>query len=152
MVNDLDCNAPGLWLVEGARSIAVKRSPRILVDLCLQARLQRFVRIIRAEEVSVADEEALLVVVRINKPARNFVGAVAANFAGAWVEDIYAANLHFDLVIRSVLNFDVRLAEDDKQVALARVLQVFGHVQVGVHACLQHRNAAQLVDPAECAS
>ena len=41
---------------------------------------------------------------------------------------------------------DVRLAEDDEQVALAGVLQVVGHVQVGVHARLEHRDAAELVE------
>ena len=41
---------------------------------------------------------------------------------------------------------DVRLAEDDEQVALARVLQVFGHVEVGVHPRLQHRDAAQALE------
>jgi hypothetical protein len=32
------------------------------------------------------------------------------------------------------------LAEDDEQVALAGGLQVLGHVQVSVHACLEHRD------------
>ena len=41
---------------------------------------------------------------------------------------------------------DVRLAEDDEQVALAGVLEVVGHVQVGVHAGLEHRDAAELVE------
>ena len=41
---------------------------------------------------------------------------------------------------------DVRLAEDDEQVALAGVLQVVGHVQVGVHAGFEHGDAAELVE------
>ena len=41
---------------------------------------------------------------------------------------------------------DVRLAEDHEQVALAGVLEVVGHVQVGIHAGLEHRNAAELVE------
>ena len=41
---------------------------------------------------------------------------------------------------------DVRLAEDDEQVALAGVLQIVRHVQVGVHARLEHRDAAELVE------
>jgi hypothetical protein len=41
---------------------------------------------------------------------------------------------------------DVGLAEDHEQVALAGVLEVLGHVQVGVHARLQHRDAAELVE------
>ena len=41
---------------------------------------------------------------------------------------------------------DVRLAEDDEEIALAGVLQVVGHVQVGVHARLEHGDAAQLAE------
>ena len=41
---------------------------------------------------------------------------------------------------------DVRLAEDDEEVALAGVLQVVGHVQVGVHARLEHGDAAELAE------
>ena len=41
---------------------------------------------------------------------------------------------------------DVRLAEDDEEVALAGVLQVLGHVQVGVHAGLEHGDAAELAE------
>jgi hypothetical protein len=42
---------------------------------------------------------------------------------------------------------DVRLAEDHEEVALAAgVLQVVGHVQVGVHARLEDGDAAELVE------
>ena len=41
---------------------------------------------------------------------------------------------------------DVRLAEDDEEIALAGVLEVLGHVQVGIHAGLEHRDAAELVE------
>ena len=41
---------------------------------------------------------------------------------------------------------DVRLAEDDEEIAFAGVLEVLGHVQVGVHAGLEHGDAAQLVE------
>ena len=41
---------------------------------------------------------------------------------------------------------DVRLAEDDEQIALAGILQFVGHVQIGVHAGLQHGDAAQLAE------
>ena len=41
---------------------------------------------------------------------------------------------------------DVRLAEDDEEVAFAGVLEVVGHVQVGVHAGLEHGDAAELVE------
>ena len=41
---------------------------------------------------------------------------------------------------------DVRLTEDDEEIAFAGVLEVVGHVQVGVHAGLEHGDAAQLVE------
>lgn len=37
----------------------------------------------------------------------------------------------------------VGLAKDDEQVALAGILEVFGHVQVGIHARLEYRNAIE---------
>ena len=43
-------------------------------------------------------------------------------------------------------NLDVGLAEDDEQVALAGGLEVAAHVQVGVHARLEHRDAAELAE------
>ena len=43
-------------------------------------------------------------------------------------------------------SLDVGLAEDDEEVALAGVLQVVGHVEVGVHARLQHGDAAELAE------
>ena len=43
----------------------------------------------------------------------------------------------------SVDEFDVGLAEDDEQIAFAGVLEILGHVEVGVHAGLEHGDAAQ---------
>ena len=45
-----------------------------------------------------------------------------------------------------MIRIDVRFAEDDEEVALAGVLEVLGHVQVGVHAGLEHGDAAQLAE------
>ena len=47
-------------------------------DLGLQGGLEGLVRVVGAEEVGVAHEEALLVVVGVDEPAGNAVGAVAA--------------------------------------------------------------------------
>ena len=44
------------------------------------------------------------------------------------------------------IRIDVGLAEDDEQVAFAGVLEVLGHVKVGVHARLEHGNTAELVE------
>ena len=57
-----------------------------------------------------------------------------------------SVDLHLDLAALGREDVDVRLAEDDEQVALASVLQVVGHVQVGVHARLEHGDAAELVE------
>ena len=59
----LDGDAARLGAVERARDVAVERRPRVGVDLGLQRRLERLVGVVRAEEVGVPDEEALLVVV-----------------------------------------------------------------------------------------
>ena len=42
----------------------------------------KFVRLIRAGEVGLADEESLVVVVRVKEPAGNFVQVSVANFTG----------------------------------------------------------------------
>ena len=41
---------------------------------------------------------------------------------------------------------DVRLAEDDEEVALAGVLEVVRHVEIGVHAGFEHGNPAHFVE------
>lgn len=88
-----------------------------------------------------AHEEAFLVVVAVDEPAGDAVGAVADDFAGLWLEHINAIHLDAQAVAFGKER-DVRLAEDHEEVAFAGVLEVFGHVQVGVHACLE--------DPAAC--
>ena len=50
------------------------------------------------------------------------------------------------LVVVGVEDVDVRLAEDDEEIALARVLQGVNHVEVGVHTRLQYGNAAQTLE------
>lgn len=93
-----------------------------------------------------ADEEAFLVVVGVDEPAGDPVGTVATDFAAAGVEDIHAADLQAQPAVGRRQDNDVRLAEDDEEVALAGVLEVFGHVEVGVHAGLEHGDAAQLAE------
>ena len=77
VIDHLHRDPPACRLVERARGVAVERRPGFLVDLGLQRRLQRAVGIVRAEEVGVADEEALFVVVGVDEPAGDAVGAVA---------------------------------------------------------------------------
>ena len=66
----------------------------------LQGRLQRLVGVVRAQEIGVADEEALLVVVGVDEPAGDAVGAVAPYLAGVGVEDVDAVDSHPDGVAR----------------------------------------------------
>ena len=40
--------------------------------------------------------------------------------------------------------FDVGLTEDDEEIAFAGVLEILGHVEVCVHAGLEHGDAAQI--------
>jgi hypothetical protein len=93
----------------------------------------------------VADEEALFVVVSVDKPTSNTVCAVAADFAGIWVEHIDTVNLHPHLTLFSE-DGDVRLAEDNEEVTFTGVLEIVRHVQIGIHPCLEHRNPAKFVE------
>ena len=92
------------------------------------------------------DEEAFFVVVGVDEPAGDAVGAVGADFSGAGVEDVNPLTLTWIWSSSVSMNIDVGFAEDDEQVALAGVLEVVGHVQVGVHAGLEDRDAAELVE------
>ena len=62
------------------------------------------------------------------------------------MEDVHAVDLDLDLAALGREDVDVRLAENDEEVALAGVLEVVGHVQVGVHARLEDGDAAELVE------
>jgi len=92
------------------------------------------------------DKEAFFVVVGVDEPAGDAFGSVTTDFAGVGVEYVHAVDLDADLTGFGFKNVDVRLAEDDEQVALAGVLEVVGHVQVGVHARLEHRDATEFVE------
>ena len=142
VINDLDGDAAGGGLGEWAGGVAVQGRPGVEVDFGLERRLERLVGVVRAQEVGVADEEALLVVVGVDEPAGDAVGAVAPHLAGVGVEDVHAVNPHADGVAAVLQDVDIGLAEDDEEVALAGVLEVAGHVEIGVHARLQHRDGA----------
>ena len=94
MVDDLDSDAAGLGFVEGAGGVAIERRPGFGVDLGLERGLERAVGVVGAEEVGVADEEAFFVVVGVDEPAGDTVGAVADDFAGLGFEYIHAVHFH----------------------------------------------------------
>ena len=122
--------------------------PRLLVDLGFERGFERAVGIVCAEEIGVADEEAFLVVVGVDEPAGDAFGAVAADFAGLGSKTSTPFTLTRSCSSFSRQERDVGLAEDDKEVAFAGVLEIVGHVQIGVHARLENRDAAQLVESA----
>ena len=72
--------------------------------------------------------------------------SVAADLARRRIEDVDALHVHHQTSIVLVQNLDVGLAEDDEQVALAGGLELAAHVQVGVHARLEHRDASELAE------
>ena len=119
-------------------------SPGFLVDFGFEGSLEGFVRVVGAEKIRMAHEEAFLVVVGVNEPAGDAVGTVATDFSGAGVKDIDALHFHAQPAIRLRQDLNVRFAEDDEQISLAGVLEILGHVQVGVHPSFEHGDAAQL--------
>lgn len=124
----------------------MQAGPGFCVDLGLEGGFQGFVGIVGAEEVGVAHEEALFVVVRVDKPAGDALGAVGAHLAGLRMEHVHAPDLDPKLPGADLLNVDIGLAEDHKQIALAGVLEIIRHMQIGVDARFKHRDAPQLVD------
>ena len=93
-----------------------------------------------------ADEEAFFVVVGVDEPAGDAFGTVAADFAGVGVEYVHTVYLDSHLAAFGFENVDVRLAEDDEEVAFADILEVVGHVQVCVHARIEHGDTTQLIE------
>ncbi len=89
MVDYFDCDAAIGGFVEGAGGVAVETFPGFFVDLCFQGALERLVRVVRTQEVGVANEETLFVVVGVDEPTGDAVGSVAADFAGIGMKDVY---------------------------------------------------------------
>ena len=131
---------------EGPGGVATEGFPGFRVDFGFKCGLKGFVRIIGAEEVGVADEEALLVVIAIDEPAGDAVGVVATDFAGVGMEHVDAFYFNLDLTVLCIEDINVRLAEDDEEVAFAGVLEVVGHVEIRVHARLEDRDTAESVE------
>ena len=75
------------------REVALCRvAPGVLVDLGAEGGLQGLVGVASAQEVGVADEEALLVVVGVDEPAGDALRPVAAHLASVGVEYVHAVN------------------------------------------------------------
>ncbi len=59
MVDDLDRDATRGGFVEGAGGVAVKRSPGFCVDLGFEGGFERGIRVVGAQEISMAKELAI---------------------------------------------------------------------------------------------
>lgn len=77
----LDGEAAGFGLGEGAGGVGIQAGPGFGVDIGLEGGFQGLVGGARAEEIGVAHEEGFFVVVGVQKPAGDAVGAGAAHFA-----------------------------------------------------------------------
>jgi len=144
VVNDLNSDATGGGFWEWTRDGAVERIPGFAIYFRFQGGFERLIRVVCAEEVGVADEEAFFVVIGINEPAGDTFRAGADDLPRLGFEHVNALNVDADLVFADRFNIDVGLAKDDEEVAGAGVLQLVGHVEVGVHPGFEHRNAAEL--------
>jgi hypothetical protein len=81
VVDHLDGDLPRRWHREWTRGGGLDRRPGILGDVGTEGPAKLLVGIARAEEVGVADEEALAVVGRVEELARDVVGGRGADLA-----------------------------------------------------------------------
>ena len=136
---------PDVGLSNGREVSLWRRRPGFLVDLGLERRLQRLVGIVRAEEVGVADEEALLVVVGVDEPAGD---AVRRRRCGS--RRCCGSNTSTPLILTRITAAARRAGSSmsgspntTNRLPLPVFLRSLGHVQVGVHPRLEHRDAAR---------
>ena len=93
MVDHFDGDAAGFGFGERTRGVAVKGGPGFFVDLGFERGFKRTVWISGAQEIGVTDKEALFVVISVDKPTGDTIGAVAAHFTGVGVKHIDAVDL-----------------------------------------------------------
>ena len=92
------------------------------------------------------DEKTFFVVVGVDEPAGDPVCSVAADFARVGVEDVDSVHFDADLAVFLGDQGDIRFAEDDEQVSFAGILEVVGHVQVGIHAGFEDGESAEFAE------
>lgn len=90
-----------------------------------------------------ADKEALFIIVGVDEPTGDTLGPVAADLPGVGMEHIHPLDLYLYPVFFDIQNIDVRLPEDNKKVALAGILEIIGHMQIGVHASFKNWNSTE---------
>src|SRR5689334_8808755 len=85
------------------------------VDLGFECCLQRLIGVGRgAEKIGVPDEEAFLVVVRVDEPKRDRIRPARFDIAGLRVEYVHALDRDLDPPRVSGSNLDVRLTKNDE--------------------------------------
>ena len=124
VVDYLDGDAARLGPGKGAGRVAVERRPGVFVDLRFERGLERAVGVVCTQEIGVTHEEALLVVVGVDEPTGDALRTVAAHLAGVGMKHVHPVDLDAHLAVCRGQDVDVRLAEDDEQVALAGVFQL----------------------------
>ena len=73
----------------------MERFPRLDVNLGFERRLEGFVRIVCAEEIGVAHEKTLRIIIGIDEPAGDAVCAVAPNLPRVGMK--YVNTMYYDL-------------------------------------------------------
>ena len=99
MIDHLHCYPPCFGLVKRARCVAVQCCPGFFIDLDFKGCLEGLVRIVRAQKVGVANKEAFFVIVSIDEPARDPLGAIAAHLTGVGVKNIDSIDLDLNLSV-----------------------------------------------------
>ena len=88
VIDDFDGNPPDAGFSNGREVSLWSVSHASTVNLRFQRRLERFVGVVRAEEIGVTHEKTLRVIVGIDEPAGDAVGAVAPNFTRVGMKNI----------------------------------------------------------------
>jgi hypothetical protein len=116
VVDDFHGDAAGAGFREGAAVVAVEGGPGVFVDLRLEGGFEGFVGVVLAEEVGVADEEALLVGVgeEVGRFAAGVLG-IALGLAEQVVDEGLGVDLFLDVERRrGDVERDIALAASDE--------------------------------------
>src|ERR1017187_5999175 len=99
VVDDFDGNLAGLGLVKGAADGGIQGLPGRFVYVGPERPFEFFIGVAGPGEIGVADEEALAVVISVNEPAGDVVGATVADLAGGRIVDVHAFDLGDELAL-----------------------------------------------------
>ena len=146
VVDHLHRDSAWFGLGKEAGCAAVQRCPSFGVDFGLDCDLERAIGVVGTQEVGVLNEETFFVVIGVDRPAGDPLRAIAAQLARVGMEDVHAVHFHAQAAVGIGQDRDIRFAEDHEQVAVSGVLEVAGHVQVGIHEGLQNGDSAEFAE------